>query len=59
MLIAMEHLYDYWIGPPEPERWPEYLQDQPLRGHGLYCFQEGLRLGLLLAADAFLPESGT
>ena len=29
-----------------------------MKAHGLYCFREGLRLGLLLTSDAFLSKIG-
>ena len=46
------------IGGPHPDRWPEYLEDNPVQAHGMYCFREGIRLGLLLAVEAFSPEVG-
>ncbi len=51
MFHIMDCLYDCWIGPPDPAKWPEYVQDDPVRGHGRYSFQQGLVLGLLLFAE--------
>lgn len=56
MFNIMSHLYDYWIGEPDPDKWPEYLQDDPVRGHGRYSFREGLILGLLLYAECMAGE---
>ena len=28
--------------------WPEYLREDPVRGYGLYCFYQGIALGLQL-----------
>ncbi len=58
MIPAIEALYDAWVCDPKPHLWPDYLRDHPMKAHGLYCFREGLRLGLLLASDAFLSEIG-
>ena len=51
MFQIMDYLYDYWIGQPDPAKWPEYLQENPVCGHGRYCFRQGIMLGLLLFAD--------
>ena len=52
MSILMEELYYALIGGPTPELWPEYLEQDPVQAHGLYCFREGVRLGLRLAVEA-------
>ena len=49
MSLTIELLYHYFVGPPDPGRWPEELRNNPAAGHGLYSFEQGLRLGLLLA----------
>ena len=54
MIPDIEALYNAWVCDPKPHLWPDYLRDHPMKAHGLYCFREGLRLGLLLASDAFL-----
>lgn len=47
---VIEDLYPYVVHIPDPEQWPEYLQTNPAKAHGLYGFYQGLRLGLQLAA---------
>ena len=44
MSPAIEQLYDYFVGQPRPERWPEELQSNPMLAHGQHAFAEGLRL---------------
>ena len=51
MSPAMEELYQYFVGHPNPRHWPEELRDSPVLGHGQYAFSEGLRLGFLLAVE--------
>ena len=51
MFHIMDYLYDYWIGLPNPDKWPEYVLNDPVQGHGRYSFQQGLVLGLLLFAE--------
>ena len=46
------------IGGTHPARWPEYREENPVQAHGMDCFREGVRLGLLLAVEAFSPEVG-
>ena len=58
MIPDIEALYNAWVCDPKPPLWPDDLRDHPMKAHGLYCFREGLRLGLLLASDAFLSEIG-
>ena len=41
-------LYHAWIPSPAPRQWPEYLRQDPVRGYGLYCFYQGVALGLRL-----------
>ncbi len=57
MSPVIDLLYEYWIGPPRPEEWPDCLSHDPMKVHGEYCFSEGLRLGLLLAFEALFPET--
>ena len=57
MSPAIEQLYDYFVGQPRPERWPEELQGNPMLAHGQYAFSEGLRLGYLLTANTPLLEA--
>ena len=56
MSPAMEELYQYNDGHPNPRHWPEELRDSPVLGHGQYAFSEGLRLGFLLAVECMGPE---
>ena len=44
-------LYHAWIPSPDPRQWPEYLRQDPVRGYGLYCFYQGIALGLQLEAQ--------
>lgn len=47
---VVEELYAYLVVPPDPDLWPERLRADPVRGHGLWSFYQGLRLGIQLAA---------
>ena len=58
MSLLMDELYYAMIGGPHPDQWPEYLENNPVQAHGMNCFREGIRLGLLLAVEAFSPEVG-
>ena len=57
MSTVIELLYEYWIGLPDPNKWPEALRDNPVKGHSQYAFHEGLCLGFLLAVEALYPET--
>ena len=56
MSPTMELLYHYFVGPPDPGRWPEELRRDPAAGHGMYAFAQGLHLGLTLAAECLGPD---
>lgn len=56
MSLTMELLYHYFVGPPDPDQWPEELKNNPAACHGMYSFEQGFRLGLLLSAEALFPE---
>ncbi len=43
-------LYRYFSVGPDPKLWPDYLQDDPVNGHGLYSFYLGIQMGLQIAA---------
>ena len=45
---VIDLLYHAWIPAPDPGQWPEYLREDPVRGYGLYCFYQGIALGLQL-----------
>lgn len=44
----IQELYHAWVPAPSPRQWPEYLEEDPVRGYGLFCFAQGLALGLRL-----------
>ena len=54
----VDELYGYFVPSPIPQFWPEYLQNDPIKAHGLWSFYQGLQLGLQLAGrvwtDRFL-----
>lgn len=45
---VIQLLYHAWVPAPDPGQWPECLREDPVRGYGLYCFHQGLALGLQL-----------
>lgn len=45
----VEQLYHYFVTAPNPEFWPEYVRDDPVKGHGLWAFYQGLQVGVQLA----------
>ncbi|WP_287968145.1 hypothetical protein [Oscillibacter sp. KLE 1728] len=45
----MEELFLAWGPAPDSGQWPEYLREDPVRGYGLFCFCQGLALGLRLS----------
>lgn len=45
----VELLYHALIGPPNPDLWPDFTKDNPMQGHGLWCFYRGLYVGMQLA----------
>ena len=46
--LVIEMLYCYWVTEPNPIFWPDYLKHDPIRGHGLWAFYQGLKLGVQL-----------
>lgn len=46
----VEELYCYFVTQPEPSFWPEHLKSDPVKGHGLWAFYQGLCLGMQLSA---------
>ena len=52
--ILVDELYRYFVTQPDPRFWPDYIQD-PVQGHGLWSFYQGLRLGVRLS-DACLEK---
>ena len=47
--IVIETLYHAIVTGPDPHFWPDYLKHEPVQGHGLWSFYQGLRLGLQLS----------
>ena len=50
----VEQLYYAWVPAPDPHQWPACLEQNPVRGYGLYCYQ-GLSLALQLG-EACRPD---
>ena len=48
--IIVEALYRYFVTSPDPRFWPDYLKKEPVQGHGLWSFFQGLKLGMQLSA---------
>ena len=53
--VVIEDLYLSFVTQPNPDFWPSRFQDDPVQGHGLWSFYQGLRLGVQLA-DAALEK---
>ena len=53
--VIVETLYRYFVTQPDPAFRPEYLQEKPIQGHGLWSFYQGLCLGIQLT-DACLEK---
>ena len=47
--LVIEELYLQFSPGPMPDFWPEYLREDPIRGHGMWSFYQGLKLGLRLS----------
>ena len=48
--FVVELLYGDFVMPPDPKRWPEWVCGDPVKGHSLYAFYQGLTLGLSLSS---------
>lgn len=46
--VIVEQLYRYFVTQPDPRFWPDYLKKEPVQGHGLWAFYQGLQLGMQL-----------
>ena len=46
----VEDLYLDLVPDTNPEFWPDYLKNNPARGHGLWSFYQGLQIGLQLGS---------
>lgn len=53
--MIVQSLYPYFVTEPNPEFWPDHLKKNPVQGHGLWAFYQGLRLGVQLT-DACLEK---
>ena len=51
----VEALYKYFVTQPDPRFWPDYLKKDPIQGHGLWSFYQGLCLGVQLT-DACMEK---
>lgn len=52
---VVEVLYRYFVTQPDPGFWPDHFKNDPVQGHGLWAFYQGLRLGVQLT-DACLEK---
>ena len=43
--VIVDELYRYFVTQPDRRFWPDYIDD-PVLGHGLWSFYQGLRLGV-------------
>lgn len=48
--VIVEELYYALVGEVSPSLWPEEFRDNPVRGHGMWSFYQGLQVGMQLAA---------
>ena len=53
--IIVQELYPYFVTEPNPQLWPDHLKKEPVKGHALWAFYQGLRLGVQLT-DACLEK---
>ena len=43
--FIVQNLYQNFVAPPNPNLWPDDMKDDPVQGHALWAFYQGLRLG--------------
>ena len=53
--FVVQDLYLNFVSQPNPDFWPDDMRDDPVRGHALWAFYQGLRLGVQLG-DACLEK---
>ncbi|MCI8303068.1 MAG: hypothetical protein HFF52_00400 [Lawsonibacter sp.] len=53
--FVVQNLYTDYVTEPNPQFWPEHLKHDPVQGHALWAFYQGLRLGVQLT-DACLEK---
>ena len=46
----IEELYYQYSHTPVPDSWPKGFENNPVQGHGLWSFYQGLKLGMSLSA---------
>ena len=56
MRDIIDMLYEYFVGPPDPARWPEEYGVSSVAAHGHYAFRTGLCLGLSIVAECFADD---
>ena len=56
MTVIFEELFHTRCVPYDPQRFPLYLQQDPVRAYGQYAFEEGFKLGMQLAVASLDPE---
>ena len=47
--FIVQDLYINFVTEPNPQFWPDRLKDDPVQGHALWAFYQGLRLGTQLS----------
>ena len=50
MNLEYQTLFEYWCIPHQYLKFPEYLQEDPVKAYGMYAFEEGFKLALHLTA---------
>lgn len=48
--IIVVELYNYFSHESTPDSWPIGLENNPVQGHGVWSFYQGLQLGMRIAA---------
>lgn len=48
--MLIEELYYHYSYELVPSCWPKGLEDNPVQGHGLWSFYQGMKLGMGLSA---------
>ena len=47
--LVIQELYPCYVTEPTPSFWPDHLKDNPVKGHSLWAFYQGLQLGFSLS----------
>ena len=53
--FIVQELYTNFVTLPNPDFWPDDMKGDPIQGHALWAFYQGLRLGIQLT-DACLEK---